>query len=179
MGVVDEAVQDGVGVGGIANELMPGGQRELGGDDRRPAAVSLLEDFEEVVTGAGVEGLEAEVVEDEEIGAAERLDEARMAAVATGERQVVAELRPAVIEDRAIVAAGSVADGAGEPALADAGRADEGEIVVGVDPFAGRELLEQRAIEPSGGAIVDVLDARLLAELCRAQPCRQPLVPAP
>jgi hypothetical protein len=50
---------------------------------------------------------------------------------------------------------------------------------VGVDPFACRELLEQRAIEPSGGAIVDVLDARLLAELCRAQPRGQSLVPAP
>jgi hypothetical protein len=35
MGVVDQAVQDGVGVGGIADDLMPGGQRELGGDDRR------------------------------------------------------------------------------------------------------------------------------------------------
>ena len=41
------------------------------------------------------------------------------------------------------------------------------------------ELLEQGAIETSGGAIVDVFDARLLAEFCRAQPRRQPLVPAP
>ena len=38
--------------------------------------------------GAGVEGLEAEVVEDEEIGAAEGSDQARMAAVATSEREV-------------------------------------------------------------------------------------------
>ena len=46
MGVVDEAVQDGVGVSGIGDDLMPGGQRELGSDNRRSAAVSLLEDFE-------------------------------------------------------------------------------------------------------------------------------------
>jgi hypothetical protein len=52
-------------------------------------------------------------------------------------------------------------------------------VVVGVDPFACRELLEERAIEPSGGAIVDVFDARLLAEFCGAQPRRQPLDPAP
>ena len=158
---------------------MPGGQRELGGDDRRSAAVPLLEDFEEVVTGAGIEGLEAEVVENEQVGAAEGFDEARMAAVASGESQVVAELRSAMIENRAIIATGSVADGAGEPALAHAGRSDQGEIVVGVDPFACRELLEEGAIEPSGGAIVDVFDTRLLAELCRAQPCRQAFVPAP
>jgi hypothetical protein len=78
---------------------VPVGQGELGGDDRRPAAISLFEDFEQIVTGAGVEGLEAEVVEDEKIGAAEGLDEARMAPVAPGEGQVLAELRPAMIED--------------------------------------------------------------------------------
>jgi hypothetical protein len=174
MGVVDEAVQDGVGVGGVSDNVVPGGHWELGGDDRRSAAISLLEDFEEVVTGAGVEGLEAEVVEDEEIGAAEGFDEAWMSPVAPGERKVAAELRPAMIENRAIVAAGSVADGAGEPAFADAGRPDEREIVVGVDPFACRELLEERAIEPSGSAIVYVFDARLLAEFCGAQPIKAP-----
>ena len=90
MSIVDEAVQDGVGVGGVPNDLMPGRQGELGGDDRRPSAVSLLENFEQIVTGAGVEGLEAEVVENEQIGAAEGLDEARMAAVASGERLRIA-----------------------------------------------------------------------------------------
>jgi len=122
MGVVNEAVQDGVGVSGVPDHVMPGRQGKLRGDDCGPAAVTLFEDFEQVVTGAGVEGLEAEVVEDEEIGAAEGSDQARMAPVASGERQVAAEFRPAMIEDGAIVAAGSVADGAGQPALADAAR---------------------------------------------------------
>jgi hypothetical protein len=124
MRVVGEAVEDGVGVSGIANNLMPGGQGELGGDDRRSAPVSLLEDFEQIVTGAGVERFEAEVVENEQIGAAEGFDEARMAPVASGERQILAELRPAMIEDGAIVAAGFLADGASQPTLADAGRAN-------------------------------------------------------
>src|SRR5271156_6419764 len=154
MRIVDEAVQDGVGVSGVANDLMPGRQRELGGDDRRPAAISLLENFEQIVAGAGVAGVEAEVVEDEQIGAAEGLDEARMAPIASGERQILAELRPAMIEDGAIVATGLLADGAGEPTLADAGRADQGQIVMGVDPFALRELLEQGAVQTAGGAIV-------------------------
>ena len=78
MSIVDEAVQDGVGVSGVPNNLVPGGQGKLGGDDRRSAAVSLLEDFEQVMAGAGVEGFEAEVVEDEQIGAAEGFDEARI-----------------------------------------------------------------------------------------------------
>src|ERR1700745_2790400 len=70
MGVVNETVHDGVGVGWCANHVMPGGQGKLRGDDRRSPAISLFEDFEQVVPGAGVERLEAEVVEDEQIGAA-------------------------------------------------------------------------------------------------------------
>ena len=158
---------------------MPGGQGELGGDDRRPAAVSLLENFEQIVTGAGVEGFEAEVVENEQIGAGDGFDEARMAAVASGERQVLAQLWPAMIEDGPIVATGFLADGAGQPALADAGRADQGQIVVGVDPVALRELLEQGAVETSSGAIVDIFDARLLTQFGGAQPGREAFVPPP
>ena len=54
---------------------------------------------------------------------AEGSDQARMAAIAAGERQVAEQLRHALIEDGAVVAAGLVAEGAGEPTLADAGRA--------------------------------------------------------
>ncbi len=85
MRVVNEAIEDGVGVGRIADDLMPGGNRKLGGDDRRSTPIALFEDFEEVMAGAGVERLEAEVVEDQEIGAAEGFQKARMAPVAAGE----------------------------------------------------------------------------------------------
>lgn len=108
----------------------------MGCDDRRSSPIALFEDFQEIVAGAGVERLEAEVVEDQEIGAAEGFDKTRVAPIAARERKVFAELRPAMIDDRAIVPASLLADGAGEPALADAGRTDEGEIVVGVDPLA-------------------------------------------
>jgi len=131
------------------------------------------------VTGAGVEGFEAEVVENEQIGSAEGFDEAWMAPVTSGERQVLAELRPAMIENGSIVATGLMADGAGQPALADAGRAYQGQIVVSVDPFTLRKLLEQGAVEPPGGAIVDVLDARLLTQPGGAQTSGQAFVPPP
>ena len=176
VGVVNEAIEDGVGVGGIADDLMPGGDGKLRGDDRRSAPIALFENFEQVVTGAGVERFEPEVVENEQIGATKGFDEARMAAVATREREVFAELGPAMIDDGAIVAAGLLADGASQPAFADAGRADEGEIVVGVDPLTLGELLEQGAVEPARGEVIYVLDARGLAEFCGAQPRRQPFV---
>ena len=103
VGVVNEAIKDGVGVGWIADHLMPGRYGELRGDDRRSAPIALFEDFEQVVAGAGVERFEPEVVENEQIGATKGFDEARMTAVAARERQFFAELGPAMIDDGAIV----------------------------------------------------------------------------
>ncbi|ESX81716.1 hypothetical protein X756_31340 [Mesorhizobium sp. LSHC412B00] len=62
------------------------------------------------------------VVEDEELGAPERLEQAAIAPVAARQRERLEETRDAMIEHRSIVAAGFVAEGAGEPTLAQAGR---------------------------------------------------------
>jgi hypothetical protein len=51
MGVVDETVQDGVGIGGVTDDTVPCGYGELAGDDRRTTAVAVLEDFQQIVTG--------------------------------------------------------------------------------------------------------------------------------
>ena len=48
----------------------------------------------------------------------------------------------ALIEDRVVVATRLVAERRGQPALADAGWADERQIIVNVDPFALGQLLE-------------------------------------
>ena len=85
-----------------------------------------------------------------------------------------------MIENGSIVATGLLADGAGQPALADAGWADQGQIVVSVDPFPVRELLEQGAIEPAGARQpTNVLDAHLLAQFGRAQAGGQAFVSPP
>ena len=65
MGVVNETVQNGVGVGGIADNLMPAVHGQLGSDHRRAAAVTLFEDFQEIVAGGGVERLQPPIVEDQ------------------------------------------------------------------------------------------------------------------
>ena len=57
MGVVDEAVEDGVGVGRIADDLVPFVDRDLAGEDGRAAAVAFFEDLVEIAAGAGVEGV--------------------------------------------------------------------------------------------------------------------------
>ena len=59
MSVVDETVQDGVGVGRIADDFVPSVDWKLGGDHRGAASVAFLEDFQEIVPGGGVERLQA------------------------------------------------------------------------------------------------------------------------
>jgi hypothetical protein len=45
MGVVDEAVEDGVGVGRVADDLVPFVDRDLAGEDGRATAVAFFEDL--------------------------------------------------------------------------------------------------------------------------------------
>lgn len=73
---MDQAVEDSVGVGGVADQCVPLIDGDLAGDDGGAVAVAVLEDLQEVVAGRGVERLEAPVVEDEEIDATERTQEA-------------------------------------------------------------------------------------------------------
>jgi hypothetical protein len=63
MSVVDQAVQDGVGIGWMADKIVPAFYGDLAGQDGRAPPVAFFEDLVEVVAGAGVERLEAPIVE--------------------------------------------------------------------------------------------------------------------
>ena len=67
-----------------------------------------------------------------------------------------------------------MAEGTSEPALADVGRPFDDQILRLFDPATGDQRLEQRAIETAGGATIDVLDRRLMAQPGIAQPGSQP-----
>jgi hypothetical protein len=56
MGVVDEAVEDGVGIGRVADHLVPFVDGDLAGENGRAAAVAFFEDLVEVAAGTGVRG---------------------------------------------------------------------------------------------------------------------------
>src|SRR5437763_8408034 len=177
MGVVNEAVEDGVGICRIA-EGVPFVDGDLAGEDGRAAAIAFLEDLVEVATGAGVERFEALIVADEELDAGETPQNAGMAAITAGEREFGEARGNPLIENRAVVAAGLVAQGTSKPRFAHAGRPAQNQIVVRVDPLAIGELLEQSAVEAAGSPVIDVLDTGLLAQSGIAQPGGKPLVAA-
>jgi hypothetical protein len=53
VGVVDETVENGVGIGRVAEHGVPFVDRKLAGEDGRAAAVAFLEDLVEIVAGGG------------------------------------------------------------------------------------------------------------------------------
>ena len=71
MSVMDETVQDGVGIGGIADDFVPTVDRKLGGDHRGAASIALFKDFQEIMPRDGVEWLKPPIIEDEKVGSAE------------------------------------------------------------------------------------------------------------
>src|SRR5260221_3149252 len=130
MGVVNEAVQNRVGVGGIPDHIVPGAHGELARDDRRAPPVSLLEDLQQVMTRLGIERFEAPVVQNEQLDAAECSQEAGVAPVTSGERKAREQLGHALIKDGSIVTAGLLAQRTSQTTLARAGPAVDHETVV-------------------------------------------------
>src|SRR3546814_4458905 len=104
------------------------------------------------------------VVEDQQVDAGQRLEQPGVAAVAAGERQGLEEPGQAVVEDGAVVAAGLVAEGAGDPALAHTGRPGDQQVVPAGDPVAVDQPGEERPGDAARRAQVGVLDDGGLAK---------------
>ena len=128
---------------------MPFVDGDLAGEDGRAAPIAFLEDLVEVATGAGVERFEAPIVEDEELDAGERAQDAGIAAVTAGEREFGEEFGNPLIENRAVVAARLVTEGTSKPRFAHAGRSSV--ILPGVRRlrFGSSIRFTRAAVKPS------------------------------
>ncbi len=82
MGVVDDAVEDGIGQGRVADQVVPAIDGNLAGDQRRAAAVAVLDDLQEVVALLRTERFEPPVIEDQQLHSAERPHQPGVATIA-------------------------------------------------------------------------------------------------
>jgi len=64
---VDDAVEDGVGQGRVADQVAPAVDRDLASQQRGAAAVAIFDDLQHVVALLGPEGFEAPIVEDQQL----------------------------------------------------------------------------------------------------------------
>ncbi|MGY4350102.1 hypothetical protein ACVWXM_006595 [Bradyrhizobium sp. GM7.3] len=157
MSIVNDAIQYRIAEGGVGNDIMPLRHGHLTSDQQRSLVVTIIDDLEQITALVGGERFGSPVVEDEEIDALQGSDQARQTAFAARLGEIGEQAGCSLVEDGKAVAAGLVAERAGKPGLAGAGWADNDQVVAVTDPLTGDEVLEERTIETTGGAIIDVL----------------------
>ena len=101
-----------------------------------------------------------------------------MPSVAACQREGLEQPRHAMVEDGAVVAACLVAERACDPALADAGRTGDEQVLLAADPVAIDQLGEEGALDAARRAQIDILDDGSLAQGGELQACDEPLVVA-
>ena len=85
---MQQAVQDGIGNGGFADDGVPVFDRALAGDDGGSFAIAVLDDFEHVVALGIVKRTEKQIVEDEKLDFGQAVKRFEMRAIGLAWRRV-------------------------------------------------------------------------------------------
>ena len=161
MGIVDDAIENGVGDSRLPDHVVPGGHGKLGGDQRGFPAVAFLEDFEQVETLLIGQAMSAPVIEDEQFDPGKTVDKPREATIETSQRKILEQARHAQIENRVIEPGRLPAKGATEPGLSGAGLAGDDQILMRLEPCSLRKREDVAPVEPARRGKVDILDASI------------------
>ena len=81
-----------------------------------------------------------------------------------------------MIENGAIVSARRVCQRASDPTFTDAGRSDDDQVLMPIDPVSGGQLGEQCLVEPARRLHINVLDDGVLSKSGELQSTGKPLV---
>lgn len=159
IGIVHDAVEDGVCEGGFADDVMPGRKWSLAGDEDGPRTVPVFDDFHQITALVGGEAVGATVVKDQKLRFGEASKQTRETAVAMRQFQLVEEPWQASVEHGRAISAGGLDKCAGKPGIADTTGAGGNQIAFVSDPFGGQNILEQHFVEAAPSAVVDIFVA--------------------
>ena len=95
MGVVDEAVEDGIAQGRIGNPLMPGRYGELASDDGGGPAMPVIDNLQQVASLLGCQWGQAPVVKNEQLDPGQPLQHAGVAPITAGQAERLPQPRQA------------------------------------------------------------------------------------
>src|SRR3954452_10579458 len=104
--MVQQAVENRVGHGRIADDLVPAIDRYLAGDDGRASLVTILDDLQQVTALLVIELLRAPIVDDEQVDPGEAAQQLGVAAITTRQDKGREQPRRAVVGDREVLPAG-------------------------------------------------------------------------
>jgi hypothetical protein len=68
IGIVDDAIQDGILERRLADDVVPFSSGKLAGDEDRAVVTAVLDDLHQIASVAGGESVRSSVVEDQQIG---------------------------------------------------------------------------------------------------------------
>ena len=86
--VVYQAVENGIAEGGIADDVVSMIDGYLGGDDRGPVTMAVIEQFEQIATLLGAEFGQPPIVEDDQVGLGQAGHELCIASVTMGQAEL-------------------------------------------------------------------------------------------
>ena len=155
-GVVEEPVEQRGGDDGVAEHLAPFGKAAVGGEDHGATLVAGVDQLKEQVAAAGDHRQVANLVDDEELRAAEEPDPLPQGALALSLGQRADELGEGGEVDAASGLDGLDGEGDGQVGLAAAGLAEEVDDLVAADevePGQGEDAVAverglEREVEP-------------------------------
>src|SRR5712671_4586288 len=109
------------------------------------------------------------IVDDQQLDLGELGEQPGGLAVDAGEGELVEKPGEPLIAHREPITRRLVAESASDKAFAGAGRAQDQNVVVLVQPAAAGEAVDQAAVETARSSVVDILEAGGLAQLGKAQ----------
>lgn len=131
-----DAVQDGVGDGGVTDPCMPVFDRQLAGDDRGLAAGPVVDDLQQLRARHAVDGAHAPVVKHQDVGLGQLQQPFAEGPAAVPDAQFFLQAGHTLVDRRVTTTAGVLRQRAGQTGLASAGRAGDQHAVAGADPLA-------------------------------------------
>lgn len=173
---MNQAVENGVGDGGLTERVVPMTDRELTGDNGGAELVTVLDDLEQISCLFGSQRPQREVVKDEDVDLGPGRHQARQTAIGTGESKVAEHAWSAQVERGVTATQGGVSKSASDVGLAAAGGSGDEDVAMRWHPLRVGQAEHQRAIQAAWAVEVEVLKAQV--ELSRLvvgfQPYEEP-----
>jgi len=147
-----EAVEDRGGEGSVAEEAAPVAERDVRGDGGGDAGVPPIDEVVEGMSGgwliaALLDLAEADVVNDQELGAGPSLEAAGIGAIGEASMEIIEEVDAAGVAHGEALFAGTEREGLEEMALAGTALAGDDEVVVAADEVEAGQFDDECLVE--------------------------------
>jgi len=164
IGIVHETVQNGIGESGIRESGMPIFHRDLSSDQGGTSSVSVIEHLQEITGLVDGKRVAQPVIEDEELGTGQGMQQTGIGTVDVGEGEIVEEAGSTLIADGETQATSRVAQSASEKSFSSACGAQNDGVEMAVYPFALGQFEDKLTREAAGSREVEVFQGSRKAE---------------